>query len=72
MSHVVLLCRIRELEVSEQSLLQKVEDLTANSVLHCPSMLQRQRLDERLHTLREEVRSMVRDRIELYMSFNEA
>ncbi|KAK6298786.1 hypothetical protein J4Q44_G00302960 [Coregonus suidteri] len=36
--------RIREL-VSEQSLLQKVEDLTANSVLHSPSMQQRQRLD---------------------------
>ncbi|XP_029627124.1 rootletin isoform X2 [Salmo trutta] len=54
--------RIRELEVSEQSLLQKVEDLTANSVLHCPSMLQRQRLDERLHTLREEVRSMSQEK----------
>ncbi|XP_055744915.1 golgin subfamily B member 1-like isoform X3 [Salvelinus fontinalis] len=54
--------RIRELEVSEQSLLQKVEDLTANSVLHCSSMLQRQRLDERLHTLKEEVRSMSQEK----------
>ncbi|XP_031645820.1 centromere-associated protein E isoform X2 [Oncorhynchus kisutch] len=53
-SESALHSRIRELEVSEQSLLQKVEDLTSNSVLHCPSMLQRQRLDERLHTLREE------------------
>ncbi|KAK6298336.1 hypothetical protein J4Q44_G00313910 [Coregonus suidteri] len=54
--------RIRELEVSEQRLLQKVEDLTANSVLHCPSMPQRQRLDERLHALREEVRSMSQEK----------
>ncbi|XP_035618609.2 rootletin-like isoform X2 [Oncorhynchus keta] len=61
-SESALHSRIRELEVSEQSLLQKVEDLTSNSVLHCPSMLQRQRLDERLHTLREEVRSMSQEK----------
>lgn len=73
MSHVVILCWIRELEVPEQSLLQKVEDLTAHSVLHCPSMQQCQRLDELLHALREEVRFMVsRDCTELYISFNEA
>ncbi|XP_070994333.1 uncharacterized protein C4orf50-like [Oncorhynchus clarkii lewisi] len=61
-SESALHSRIRELEVSEKSLLQKVEDLTSNSVLHCPSMLQRQRLDERLHTLREEVRSMSQEK----------
>ncbi|XP_029507990.2 centromere-associated protein E isoform X2 [Oncorhynchus nerka] len=61
-SESALHSRIRELEVSEQSLLQKVEDLTSNSVLHCPSMMQRQRLDERLHTLREEVRSMSQEK----------
>ncbi|CDQ89958.1 unnamed protein product [Oncorhynchus mykiss] len=61
-SESALHSRIRELEVSEKSLLQKVEDLTSNSVLHCPSMLQRQRLDERLHALREEVRSMSQEK----------
>ncbi|XP_010894057.2 trichohyalin [Esox lucius] len=61
-SESVLHNRIRELEVSEKSLLQKVEELTANSILRCPSMQQRQRLDERLHALREEVRSVSQEK----------
>ncbi|KAJ8015345.1 hypothetical protein DPEC_G00025150 [Dallia pectoralis] len=61
-SESILHHRIRELEVSEKSLLQKVEEFTANSVLHYPNMQQRQRLDERLHALREEVRSLSQEK----------
>ncbi|XP_067104288.1 uncharacterized protein C4orf50-like [Osmerus mordax] len=53
--------RIRELEVSERSLQHKVDDLTATSALHCPRM-QRQRLDERLYALKDEVRTMSQEK----------
>ncbi|XP_062332890.1 rootletin-like [Osmerus eperlanus] len=53
--------RIRELEVSESSLQHKVDDLTATSALHCPRM-QRQRLDERLYALKDEVRTMSQEK----------
>lgn len=44
--------RIRQLEKSERSLLLQLCQLT-------PSMQHSQRLDQRLHMLREEVRTMV-------------
>ncbi|XP_055368420.1 early endosome antigen 1-like isoform X2 [Betta splendens] len=52
-----LLCdgRVRQLEKSERSLLQQLNQLT-------PSMHHSQRLDQRLHILREEVRNMTQEK----------
>ncbi|XP_064199628.1 rootletin-like isoform X1 [Anguilla rostrata] len=60
-SEAALQHRIKELEVSERNLLVKVNDLTARS----DSLRQaapRQRQEEKLHMLREEVRSMALDK----------
>ena len=48
--------RIKELELSERRLLVKVNDLSDRSLPHSAP---RQRQEEKLHMLREEVRSMV-------------
>ncbi|XP_039669508.1 uncharacterized protein LOC120566893 isoform X1 [Perca fluviatilis] len=58
----VLWCgvRIRELERSERSLLLQLYQLASAS--HLPSMQHSQRLDQRLHMLREEVRTMTQDK----------
>ncbi|XP_029297076.1 centromere-associated protein E-like [Cottoperca gobio] len=52
--------RNRELERSERSLLLQLYQLASASQL--PSMQHSQRLDQRLHMLREEVRTMSRDK----------
>ncbi|CAK6971931.1 golgin subfamily B member 1-like [Scomber scombrus] len=52
--------RIRELERSEKSLLLRLYQLASAS--HLPSMQHTQRLDQRLHMLREEVRTMTQDK----------
>ncbi|TDH07610.1 hypothetical protein EPR50_G00107940 [Perca flavescens] len=52
--------RIRELERSERSLLLQLYQLASAS--HLPSMQHSQRLDQRLHMLREEVRTMTQDK----------
>ncbi|KAI3351185.1 hypothetical protein L3Q82_005739 [Scortum barcoo] len=52
--------RIRELERSERSLLLQLYQLAAAS--HLPSMQHSQRLDQRLHMLREEVRTMTQEK----------
>ncbi|KAJ8382133.1 hypothetical protein SKAU_G00029110 [Synaphobranchus kaupii] len=60
-SEVAFQSRIKELEVSERNLLVKVDDLTARSdaFRHATP---RQRQEEKLHMLREEVRSMALDK----------
>ncbi|XP_035858524.1 trichohyalin-like isoform X2 [Sander lucioperca] len=52
--------RNRELERSERSLLLQLYQLASAS--HLPSMQHSQRLDQRLHMLREEVRTMTQDK----------
>ncbi|XP_032383889.1 rootletin isoform X2 [Etheostoma spectabile] len=52
--------RIREFERSERSLLLQLYKLASAS--HLPSMQHSQRLDQRLHMLREEVRTMTQDK----------
>ncbi|XP_018535418.1 uncharacterized protein LOC108885530 isoform X2 [Lates calcarifer] len=52
--------RIRELERSEKSLLLQLYQLASAS--HLPSMQHSQRLDQRLHMLREEVRTMTQEK----------
>ncbi|XP_008276569.1 putative leucine-rich repeat-containing protein DDB_G0290503 [Stegastes partitus] len=52
--------RIRELERSERSLLLQLYQLASASQL--PSMQHSQRLDQRLHLLREEVRNMTQEK----------
>ncbi|XP_034739024.1 trichohyalin-like isoform X2 [Etheostoma cragini] len=52
--------RLRELERSERSLLLQLYKLASAS--HLPSMQHSQRLDHRLHMLREEVRTMAQDK----------
>ncbi|XP_023148606.2 uncharacterized protein LOC111583652 [Amphiprion ocellaris] len=52
--------RIRELERSERSLLLQLYQLASSSQL--PSMQHSQRLDQRLHMLREEVRNMTQEK----------
>nr|XP_020451731.1 trichohyalin-like isoform X2 [Monopterus albus] len=52
--------RIRLLERSERSLLLQLCQLASAS--HLPSMQHTQRLDQRLHMLREEVRTMTREK----------
>ncbi|XP_068570913.1 uncharacterized protein [Cebidichthys violaceus] len=52
--------RIRELVRSERSLLLQLYQLASAS--HLPSMQHSQRLDQRLHMLREEVRTMTQDK----------
>ncbi|XP_071772941.2 uncharacterized protein LOC139925454 [Centroberyx gerrardi] len=60
----VLCCggRIRELERSESSLQLQLSQVAAASHLHWPSMQHSQRLDQRLHMLRQEVRTMTQDK----------
>ncbi|XP_040903372.1 plectin-like [Toxotes jaculatrix] len=53
--------RIRELERSERSLLLQLYQLASAS--HLPSMQHSQRLDQRLHMLREEVRTMTQEKV---------
>ncbi|CAI5652240.1 unnamed protein product [Oreochromis niloticus] len=52
--------RIRELETSERSLLQQLYQLASASQF--PNMQHSQRLDQRLHMLREEVRTMTQEK----------
>ncbi|XP_076594940.1 uncharacterized protein LOC143325616 [Chaetodon auriga] len=52
--------RIRQLERSERSLLLQLCQLASAS--HLPSMQHSQRLDQRLHMLREEVRTMTQEK----------
>lgn len=52
--------RIRELERSEKSLLLQLYQQASAS--HLPSMQHSQRLDQRLHMLREEVRTMTQEK----------
>ncbi|XP_042349817.1 early endosome antigen 1-like [Plectropomus leopardus] len=52
--------RIKELERSERSLLVQLCQLASAS--HLPSMQHSQRLDQRLHMLREEVRNMTQEK----------
>ncbi|XP_022059647.2 plectin-like [Acanthochromis polyacanthus] len=52
--------RIRQLERSERSLLLQLYQLASSSQL--PSMQHSQRLDQRLHMLREEVRNMTQEK----------
>ncbi|XP_068443699.1 early endosome antigen 1-like [Clinocottus analis] len=52
--------RIREFVRSERSLLLQLYQLASAS--HLPSMQHSQRLDQRLHMLRDEVRTMTRDK----------
>ncbi|XP_033488899.2 uncharacterized protein LOC144458250 [Epinephelus lanceolatus] len=52
--------RIRRLERSERSLLQQLSQLASSS--HLPSMQHSQRLDQRLYMLREEVRTMTKEK----------
>ncbi|XP_070818283.1 rootletin-like [Chaetodon trifascialis] len=52
--------RIRQLERSERSLLLQLGQLASAS--HLPSMQHSQRLDQRLHMLREEVRTMTQEK----------
>ncbi|XP_070770016.1 trichohyalin-like [Enoplosus armatus] len=61
-SNNVLCCgvRIRELERSERSLLPQLYQLASAS--HLPSMQHSQKLDQRLHVLREEVRAMTQEK----------
>ncbi|KAF7667605.1 hypothetical protein LDENG_00053290 [Lucifuga dentata] len=51
--------RIRELERSERSLMLQLYQLSAT---HLPSMQHSQRLDQRLHMLQEEVRTMTQEK----------
>ncbi|KAJ8390254.1 hypothetical protein AAFF_G00108230 [Aldrovandia affinis] len=60
-SEAALHNRIKELEVSERSLLVKVDDLTVRSGAPCP-VAPRQRQEDKLHMLREEVHSMALDK----------
>ncbi|XP_036407702.1 rootletin-like [Megalops cyprinoides] len=60
-SEAALQNRIKELEVSERNLLVKVDDLTARSGVPCPAT-PRQRQEDKLHMLREEVRTMALDK----------
>ncbi|KAI1888297.1 hypothetical protein AGOR_G00183570 [Albula goreensis] len=60
-SEAALQNRIKELEVSERNLLVKVDDLTTRSKGPSPDT-PRQRQVEKLHMLREEVRSMALDK----------
>ncbi|KAG7461942.1 hypothetical protein MATL_G00196390 [Megalops atlanticus] len=60
-SEAALQNRIKELEVSERNLLVKVDDLTARSGIPCPAT-PRQRQEDKLHMLREEVRTMTLDK----------
>ncbi|XP_030000664.1 golgin subfamily A member 4-like [Sphaeramia orbicularis] len=55
--------RIRQLERSERSLLLQLYQLAAAT--HLPSMQHSQRLDQRLHKLKEEVRSMSQEKEQL-------
>ncbi|XP_039976514.1 plectin-like [Xiphias gladius] len=52
--------RVRELERSERSLLLQLYQLASAS--HLPRMQRSQRLDQRLHMLREEVRTMTQEK----------
>ncbi|XP_056132338.1 trichohyalin-like [Lampris incognitus] len=53
---------IRELEISEKTLLLKLSQLAATFHRHWPSMQHSQRLDQRLRMLREEVRTMTQEK----------
>ncbi|XP_029917859.1 LOW QUALITY PROTEIN: rootletin-like [Myripristis murdjan] len=54
--------RIRELETAERTLQQQLNQLASASHLHWPSMQHCQRLDQRLHMLRQEVRTMTQEK----------